>query len=180
MNQAIGQASRGGNWIVMPVTLMLCLGLANAAVAAQWQEYRDTRQGFSASFPGEPQVFAVSYRLSDKLTVPARLITLSKDNSDYRLVVADFSNSQLDDDAVITKAEDNLRATGQVSVDIMARVRHNYGRQLAVTTNEGRHCIAAIFVVNRHLFEIQGMIHSTVADSNSSSIVRFQQSLDFF
>jgi hypothetical protein len=148
--------------------------------AAQWQEYRDSERGFSASFPGIPKVIDTPYRLLDGTTVPAQILSLNSDNNEYRLVVVDFSGSTLDDEKAVDGAIDGLRAMGQVSVDIAARVRRNYGRQLAVTGTNGRHCVAAIFLVNRRLFEIEGFTPTAGVNTDSSGIVRFQQSLDFF
>jgi hypothetical protein len=165
----------------MKTALMVALFalLAPSAQAQEWQQFSYPDQGFAISFPGQPQIRDSTITLAAASNVPARLYSLTQGANEYRLTVADFSAATTDDDTIINQAADALRATGTVSVDIQARVRRNYGRQLAVTTKDGSHSVAAVFLVNHHLFRIEGITHPANGGGDSSGAARFQQSLDF-
>jgi hypothetical protein len=162
--------------------IMLALAVWLVAVlpasAQGWQEYRDPDMGFAASFPGTPAVTATTYKVADGTSVSARLYALRQGSSEFRVIVADFSNAALQGDAAIAAAVKTLSATGQVTVDIAARVNQNYGRQLSLNLADGSHEVSAIFFANGRLYQIEGIIHPG-EDSNSSDAVRFQQSLNF-
>jgi hypothetical protein len=148
------------------------------AFAQDWQEYRDPELGFTASFPGTPTITDTTYKTIGGTSVSAKLYALRQDSSEFRLIVADFSNAPLQDDAAIAEAEKTLVATGKVSVDIVARVNQNYGRQLSVTAPDGSQSVSAIFFVNHRLYQIEGITHPG-ENANSANAARFQQSLTF-
>jgi hypothetical protein len=161
------------------LTLALFALLVSPALAQEWQQFTYPDQGFSVSFPGQPQIRDSTITLAAGSNVPARIYSLTQGANDYLLTIADFSAATSDDDTIINQAADALRATGTVSVDIQARVRRNYGRQLAVTAKDGSHSVGAIFFVNHHLFQIEGITHPANGGGDSSGAARFQQSLDF-
>ena len=120
----------------------------------------------------------MTYKMADGTSAPARLVSLRQGSSEYRLIVADFSNAALQGDAAIAEAAKTLTGSGKVTVDIPARVNQNYGRQLGVTTADGSQSVSAIFFVSKHLYLIEGITHPG-EDANSSNAARFQQSLNF-
>jgi hypothetical protein len=164
----------------MKIMLVLAVWLAAVlpASAQGWQEYRDPEMGFAASFPGAPAVTDTVYKVTDGASVGARLYSLRQGSSEFRIIVADFSTSLLQDDSAIAQAVKTLSATGQVTVDIDARVNQNYGRQLSINLPDGSREVLAVFFVNKRLYQIEGITHPGDA-SNSSDAVRFQQSLNF-
>jgi hypothetical protein len=159
-------------------TSAVWLAAALPAVAQDWQEYRVPEMGFAVSFPGTPVVTDTVYKNADGTTESAKFYSLRQGQSEFRIIVADFTNSPVQDDAAIDQADKALSATGQVAVDIPARVNRNYGRQLSITTQDGSHSVSAIFFVNHRLYQIEGITHPG-DNANSSSAVRFQQSLNF-
>jgi hypothetical protein len=154
------------------------LAFSLPALAQGWQEYRDPDMGFAASFPGTPAVSDIVYKTADGTALSAKLYALRKGSSEYRVIVADFSNAALQGDAAISDAEKVMSASGRVTVAIDARVNRNYGRQLGVTAPDGTSSVAAIFFVNHRLYEIEGLTHPA-QDADSSNAARFQQSLNF-
>jgi hypothetical protein len=160
------------------LVLIFVLAATVSAIAQSWQEYRDAELGFAASFPGTPAIADTSYRTVDGTTVKAKLYSLRQGSSEFKMIVADFSDSPLQDEAAIAAAEKTLAATGKVTVDIDARVNRNYGRQLGITAPDGSQSVSAIFFVNHRLYQIEGITHPADG-ANSSSAVRFQQSLNF-
>jgi hypothetical protein len=162
---------------ILPV-LVLWLVAAIPASAQTWQEYRDPELGFATSFPGAPAITDMTYKMIGGSSVGARLYSLRQGSSEFRLIVADFSNAPLQDDAAIAEAEKTLAATGKVTVAIAARVNRNYGRQLGVTAPDGSKSVSAIFFANHRLYQIEGITHPG-EDANSANAVRFQQSLNF-
>lgn len=164
----------------MKVFSMLAVWLAATlpALAQDWQEYRVPEMGFAVSFPGTPTVTDAVYKNADGTSESATVYSLREGQSEFRIIVADFSNSPIQDDAAIDQADKALSATGQVAVDIEARVNRNYGRQLSITMKDGSHSVSAIFFVNQRLYQIEGITHPG-DNANSSNAVRFQQSLNF-
>lgn len=161
----------------MPLLIALLVA-ASPALAQTWQEYRDPELGFSASFPGTPQVSDITYKTIDGTAVGAKLYALRQGSSEFRMIVADFSASPLQDEAAIAAAEKTLSATGKVTVAIDARVNRNYGRQLGITTADGSQSVSAIFFTGHRLYQIEGITHPG-ENANSSNAARFQQSLNF-
>ena len=158
--------------------LLIWLAASIPALAQEWQEYRDPTLGCAASFPDMPTTSDTTYKMADGATAPARLVYLRQGNSEYRLIVADFTNAAPQGDAAIAAAAKTLTGTGKVTVDIAARVNQNYGRQLGVTAPDGSLSVSAIFFVNHKLYLIEGVTHPG-DDANSSNAARFQQSLNF-
>jgi hypothetical protein len=160
------------------IALLFWLAAIIPASAQTWQEYRDPALGCTVSFPGTPAISDITYKMTDGSAAPARLVYLRQGRSEFRLIVADFTNAPLQDDAVIAAAAKTLAAAGKVTVDIAARVNRNYGRQLGVTAPDGAKSVSAIFFADHRLYLIEGVTHPG-DDANSSNAVRFQQSLNF-
>jgi len=160
----------------------LLLALAAPALtpawAQDWQEYRDPAMGFGASFPGTPNVSDTNFKLEDGTAAPAKLYYLRQGASEFKIIVADFTNVPLLNDSAIAEAQKTMSATGKVTVDLEARIDRNYGRQLGITAPDGSQTVAAIFFVNRKLYQLEGITHPG-EDANSSNAARFQQSLTF-
>lgn len=158
--------------------VMIWLAATCPAFAQDWQDFRDADMGFSAAFPGMPTVSDTVYKLADGSSVKAKLYALKQGGNEYRIIVADFTDAALQDNAAIDQAAKTLSATGKVAFDIQARVNQNYGRQLSVTSPDGSRSVSAIFFVNHRLYQIEGIVHPG-DDAVSSYAARFQQSLNF-
>ncbi|HTC84414.1 MAG TPA: hypothetical protein VK683_08660 [Rhizomicrobium sp.] len=153
--------------ILLPLTI-------SAALAQGWQEYRYPDLGFSVSFPGEPKITDGTAKASDGAAVTEKVFSFSGDRGDFRVTVTDYSNSSIADDAAISQAADKLRGTGDVLVDVSARVNRNYGRELSVSAKDGNRLVAAVFFVDRKLYVLEGRVRADTPDAT-----RFQQSLNF-
>jgi hypothetical protein len=147
-------------------------------LAREWRQYRYEHDGFAVSFPGQPKVHPSSFALPGGHGVPARIWFLGQGANDFRLTVADFSKTSVKADAAMAMAANALATTGRVSMDIEAHIKRCKGRQLSVTAEDGSHTVAAFFFVNRHFFQIEGIVHP-LKGGESSRAMRFQQSLDF-
>lgn len=160
----------------MPFVLLAFLLPVGAAFGQGWQVYRYPDMGFAAAFPVAPTVSDQNYSPDGAARMPARLYAANQGASDYRMLVADFTGAQLQDNAAIAAAVRRLGTGGTVTVDIPARVNRNYGRQISIAAPDGTRTVAAIFFADHRLYQIEGVVHP---GGNSSDAVRFQQSLDF-
>src|SRR5476649_539718 len=98
--------------------LLIWLAAALPALAQEWQEYRDPSLGCAASFPGTPSASDTTYKMADGTSAPAKLVYLRQGSSEYRLIVADFTNAAQQGDAAIAAAAKTLAGAGKVTVDI--------------------------------------------------------------
>lgn len=162
---------------ILPV-VMIWLAAVASAFAQGWQEYRDDQMGFAVSFPGTPIVSDSTYKLADGSSLKAKLYDFKQGGGEFRVIVADFSTSSVQDNAAIDQAVKALSSGGKVAFDIEARVNRNYGRQLSITAPDGTRTVSAVFFVNHRLYQIEGIIHPGEG-SGTNDAVRFQQSVNF-
>jgi len=60
-----------------------------------------------------------------------------------------------------------------------ARINRQYGRELSVDEADGGRLVAALFFFNHRLYQLTGVAAPPNALGSSSSLIRFQQSLEF-
>jgi hypothetical protein len=148
--------------------------IAGAARAQNWQEHAYPEAGFSVQFPAEPAVTETRYR-APGLEAPAKVYAAKLGSGDYSVTVADLSSSPLAQDAAIDTAVKALAATGEVKVDVRARIDRQFGREVSLKGRDGGQITTAVFYIDKKLYVLAGR---TEPDA-SALASRFQQSLQF-
>jgi hypothetical protein len=155
------------------------LVLAGPAAAQSWDTYSYPDAKFAVQFPAQPEVGQGMYRTQAGLDTPARIWSASTGNVKYTLTLADFSGTALEKDAVIADAVKAFGQTGQVAVDVEARINTQYGRELSLAHKDGGRSITAIFFFDKHLYLLHGHALPPNGGDATASLIRFQQSLQF-
>jgi hypothetical protein len=65
-------------------------------------------------------------------------------------------------------------------VDVEARINTQFGHELSIGNKDGSRSTVAIFFFNHHLYQLEGRALPPDPTARSSSLIRFQQSLQFF
>ncbi len=161
------------------IALLIAALVASSPAAAQsWKEYTYPQYSFSVAFPADPTVENKTYQTADGSMVDSRVYHVTRDNFVLRMIVADLSGKQTDEDTVIAHAIKTLKADGEIKVDIPHRISRVYGRQLSITGKDGTHNSVAVFYHQNRLYQIEGVALPKGGNSTAEAI-RFQQSLSF-
>jgi len=72
-----------------------------------------------------------------------------------------------------------LRKTGEIKLDVNARINREFGRELSVAENDGSRSTMGIFFINHKLYQLQARILPPDPVAGSADALRFQQSLRF-
>ena len=150
-----------------------------AAADETWKEYDYSDLGFAVSFPADPLVEMLLYKAPNGTTGSEIRYSVLQGTSLYSASVVDFSNTGIDETAALDGVVAELRAEGDIKLDIPARVSRHRGRQLSVAGNDGSHSSVAIFFADNKLYEIKGTVLPQSDDPGSGDAIRFQQSLRF-
>lgn len=67
------------------------LSMAVPAVAQDWTEYQNIRDGFKVVFPGQPQVAETTWKSEFDYMLPARMYSAERGQERYLLTVVDYS-----------------------------------------------------------------------------------------
>lgn len=170
---------RGVHRVRTSVLAVCATLICGGAAAETWQEYVYGQYGFAVSFPGTPKSENLQYRLPDGSSVPARVYSVTQADGDYRVTIADFSSRPESENTILDDAEINLKRTGNVKVELPARVQAVFGRQLSLNLRDGSHISAALFIYQHRLYQIAATASPPAAMAGSSDAIRFQQSLRF-
>jgi hypothetical protein len=157
--------------------VLALFAISGPAVAQSWTEYSYPDDAFRVSFPAEPKVETTTYQAADGHAVPARVYWVAQDNAEFRMTIADLTDTGLAEGAVIDQAVATLSQGGEVRVNIPARVSRVFGRQLSILGTDGSRTSVALFDYRGRLYQIEGKSlpnHNATADA-----IRFQQSLIF-
>ena len=73
------------------VVSALVLWMAAPAVAQEWEEYVETRDGFRVNFPGRPDVTETTWESQLDYILPARVYSVDKGRERYSVTVVDFT-----------------------------------------------------------------------------------------
>jgi hypothetical protein len=163
-------------WLPIAAAVLI---LAGPAAAQSWDTYSYPDAKFAVQFPAQPQVGQGKYRTQAGLDAPARIWSARTGAVNYTLTLADFSGTALDKDAVIADAVKAFGETGEVAVDVEARINTEYGRELSVAHRDGGRSITAIFFFDKHLYVLHGHALPPNGGDATASLIRFQQSLQF-
>jgi hypothetical protein len=157
------------------------IAILSSAVQAQstWTEFNYPDSGFSVSFPDDPAVGHLKVKMADGKDVDETLYAVRRDDAIFRVAVIDFKDATVDGTAAIDQAVTELRARGNVMLDLPARVNGNRGRQFSLAGNDGSHSTVGIFFGDHRLYQIEGTMLASNSDLGSGELIRFQQSLRF-
>jgi hypothetical protein len=159
---------------LFPLTLF---ALSGSAAAQSWKEYSYPDFAFTVSFPAEPKIETTTYQTVDGRTVPARVYSAAQDSGQFKMTIADLSNAGLEESAVIDQAIKTLSQSGEIKVNIPARVSRVFGRQLSILGTDGSRSSVAMFYNDGRLYQIEGK--SLPPGNATADAIRFQQSLIF-
>lgn len=151
--------------------------LSSPASAQSWKEYSYPDFAFTVSFPAEPKTETTTYTTGDGQAVPAQVYSVTEATGTFKMTVVDLSKAGLDDAAVIDHAVKALGESGEVKVNIPARVGRVFGRQLSILGADGSRSSVAMFYYEGRLYQIDGT--SLPPGNATSDAIRFQQSLIF-
>jgi hypothetical protein len=146
------------------------------AAAQSWKEYTYPAYAFTVSFPAEPKLETTTYQAADGRSVEAQVYSVTQDGAAFRMTIVDLSDAALEESAVIDHAVRTLSQSGEVKVDIPARVNRVYGRQLSIVAADGSRSAVAVFYHKGRLYQIDGKVFS---GGDDAAAIRFQQSLVF-
>jgi hypothetical protein len=165
--------------IALPL-IGVCLVLAPSPAAAQdWQDYPYPEHGFAVHFPAPPTVTKGVYKTTTGIAVPSTVYAVKKDNILYSVTVGDFSQTAIDDQAVIDDAVKAAGLAGEIKLDVDARISRRYGHELSVKGKDGSYSMMAIFFFDHRFYNLVGKVMPPDAEAGASKTIRFQQSLQF-
>jgi hypothetical protein len=163
--------------IKMRMLVLAAAVLASAPASAQsWKEYAYPSYSFSVSFPAEPKIETTTYQAADGRSVQARVYSVAQDGAVFKMTIVELADPAADESAVLDHAVKTLAGSGEIKVDIPARINRVFGRQLSIVGQDGSHSTAAVFYHKGRLYQIEGDISATGSDAQA---IRFQQSLVF-
>jgi hypothetical protein len=146
------------------------------ATAEEWPEYTYPDYAFTVRFPVAPRIDSTTYRSADGRSLPARVYSVSRNDGEFKVTVADLATTNLDEAAVIDGAVRMLSEGNEVKINVPHRVYHVYGRQLSIQRADGSRSVTALFDYKGHLYQIEGKM---LAGGNPLDMLLFQQSLIF-
>ena len=160
--------------------LMLApLSVPWAADAPDWQNYDYPDAGFAVHFPATPTVRHGVYTTAAGVSAPATIYSVRQDDIVYTVTTADFSQVAVEPDKAISDAVKAFGDSGEIKLDVEARINRQYGHELSVGGKDGSRSTVAIFFFNHRLYQLDGKALPPNPDSRSSKLIRFQQSLQF-
>ena len=177
------------------LALLLTMLLLPLAASAQWRQYVNQEEFFSANFPDEPQVRELSYDSEYGATLPVKVFSVTNGDSLHSVTVVDFTAAQqayleladrsdeannaslwlYDQRASVTYAARNLRLRGgEVTFDAWHHIDLVEGHQLQITNPDASRTYAGIYFHNGRLY----ILEATVPEGSLPQGL-FQQSLRF-
>jgi hypothetical protein len=159
------------------ITLIVAIIAATASASAQgWREYQYPDEGFTAAFPAEPKVETTPYRVAGGRLVEARIYTVVQEGGEFKVTVADLSQTEVSEGNVMAYAVLMLSRGGEIKFDIPHSTRRIIGRQTSIDGVDGSQTYASVFFHNRRIYQIEGTVP---AGGAAADAIRFQQSFDF-
>jgi hypothetical protein len=104
----------------------LAISTAAPAVAQEWTEYENVRDGFHALFPGQPRVTETTWKSQTGFTLPARVYAVERGAERYSMTVADYTGvEQLGADRVKTCAPGSETCLGTPGLSGVGYWKHD-------------------------------------------------------
>jgi hypothetical protein len=163
--------------IVRLIVLIVALFAAGTPAGAQgWKEYEYPNETFTAAFPGEPKAETTSYQAPGGRLVEARVYSVLQEGGEFKITVADMSDTRESEGNVMAYAVFRLSRRGELKFNIPHVTRRIIGRQAIIDGADGSETYASVFFHNRRLYQIEGTVP---AGGSTADAFRFQQSFDF-
>jgi hypothetical protein len=154
------------------------LVLAGPATAQSWEEYNDPDYAFSVTFPAKPLIQNTTYQVADNRSVPARVYSVRRNDSELTITIADLEGTSLDETAVIDRAIKMLSSGGDMMFNIPQRIDSVYGRSVGIKGGDGSRSMIGVFDYHGRLYQIEAKALPGGSDGAAEAL-RFQQSLVF-
>jgi hypothetical protein len=161
------------------LALLIVLLAPVSAHAQGWRDYSYADDGFMIAFPAPPAMTSGVYKTTTGVSVPARTYSVQADNIVYSVTAADFSKTNMSDQAGIGDAVKAFGAMGEVKLDVEARTNQRYGRELSVIGKDASRSMVAIFFIDHKLYALVGKALPPNAETKSGLLIRFEESLNF-
>jgi hypothetical protein len=159
------------------ITFIVAIFAASTpAVAQGWTEYEYPNETFTVAFPAEPKVETTSYRAPGGRLVEARVYSVLRDGGEFKVTVADMSDTKESEGNVMAYAVFMLSRWGELKFNFPHLTRRVIGRQASIGGADGSQTYASVFFHNRRLYQIEGTVP---AGGSTEDAFRFQQSFDF-
>jgi hypothetical protein len=159
------------------ITFIVAIFAASSPAGAQgWKEYEYPNETFTVSFPAEPKVETTSYKAPGGRSVEARVYSVLQAGDEFKVTVADMSDTEESPGNVMAYAVFMLSRRGELKVNIPHATRRVIGRQAIIDGADGSHTYVSVFFHNRRLYQIEGTVP---AGGSTADAFRFQQSFDF-
>jgi len=159
------------------ITFIVAMFAASAPAGAQgWKEYEYPNETFTAAFPAEPKVETTSYQAPGRRLVEARVYSVLQEGGEFKVTVADMSDTEESEGNVMAYAVFMLSRRGEMKFNIPHSTRRIIGRQASIEGVDGSQTYASDFLHNRRLYQIEGTVPT---GGSTADAFRFQQSFDF-
>ena len=159
------------------IAFVVAIFAASAPAGAQgWKEYEYPNETFTAAYPAEPKVETTSYQAPGGRLVEARVYSVLQEAGEFKVTVADMSDTKESEGNVMAYAVLMLSRGGEVRIDIPHSTRRIIGRQASIEGADGSQTYASVFFHNRRLYQVEGTVP---ASGSTADAIRFQQSFDF-
>jgi hypothetical protein len=159
------------------ITFIVAIFVASTPAGAQgWKEYEYPNETFTVDFPAEPKVETTSYQAPGGRLVEARVYSVLQEGGEFKVTVADMSDTKESEGDVMAYAVFMLSRRGELKFNIPHSTRRVIGRQASIGGIDGTQTYASVFFHNRRLYQIEGTVP---AGGSTADAFRFQQSFDF-
>jgi hypothetical protein len=159
------------------ITFIVALFAASTPAGAQgWKEYEYPNETFTAAFPAEPNIETTSYQARGGRLVEARVYSVLQEGGEFKVTVADMSDTEESEGNVMAYALFILSRRGEIKMNFPHSTRRIIGRQASIDGVDGSLTYASVFFHNRRLYQIEGTVP---AGGSTADAFRFQQSFDF-
>src|ERR1700676_2972549 len=154
------------------IAFILAAVVAGGPAGAQsWMEYSYPDYAFTVSFPAQPKIETTVYQAADGRPAPARVYSVTQDDSVFKMTIVDLSDAALEESAVIDHAVKTLSRGGEIKLDIPHRISRVFGRQLSIQSADGSHVSVALFYYKWRLYQIEGKALAT--GNTTADAIRF-------
>ena len=175
--------------------LLISVLLFSGTASAQWRQFVDRSEYFSANFPAEPEIRDIRYDSEYGANLPAKVYSVVDGESLHSVTVVDFTDAQrvyreladrtdeagnaslwlYDQRASVAYAARNLRMRGgEVTYDAWHHIDLVEGLQLQITNPDRSRTYAAMYFHAGRLY----VLEATVPEGSLPQGL-FQQSLRF-
>ena len=177
------------------LVLGITMFLLPLTTSAQWRQFVDQAEYFSANFPAEPEINEISHDSEYGATLPAKVYSVTNGESLHSVTVIDFTDAQqayleladrsdeannaslwlYDQRASMAYAARSFRLRGgDVTFDAWHHIDLVEGHQLQITNPDASRTYASIYLHNGRLY----ILEATVPEGSLPQGL-FQQSLRF-